>query len=215
MGWPVVDVGLVLAPRGVGTMIAMLACGRIGDRIDPRLLIAVGLATTAASLHHMAGFDTNVGTSTLVWTGIVQGLGIGFVFPPLTAVAFASLPPALRNDGTGLFSLVRNLGSSIGISLVVSALSRNTQANQAGLSVFTDPSNLPMRLAIEAGTVRIDTPEGLAMLQGEVVRQAATIAFLQDFRMMAWICVAALPLVVLLRRPSRVQGGPAHSPALD
>jgi DHA2 family multidrug resistance protein len=216
MGYPIFDVGLVLAPRGIGTAIAMLACGRIGDRVDPRLLIATGLLLTAWSLNHMTTFDTDVSGRALAWTGVVQGLGIGFVFPPLTAVAFASLPPRLRNDATGLFSLVRNVGSSIGISIVVSELTRNTQANHAALSAFADPSRLPMRLAIEAGALRIDTPEGLAAIQGEVARQAATLAFLQDFRTMTWVCLAALPLVAMLRRPPRraaTGGGPA--PAID
>ncbi|MFM1989820.1 MAG: hypothetical protein RJA99_2777 [Pseudomonadota bacterium] len=215
MGYPVIDVGMVLAPRGIGTAAAMLACGRIGDRIDPRLLIAGGLLLTAWSLHHMTGFDTDVSARTLVWTGVVQGLGIGFVFPPLTAVAFASLPPRLRNDATGLFSLVRNVGSSVGISVVVSELSRNTQANHAALAVFADPSRLPMRLAIESGTLRIDTVEGLAAIQAEVARQAATLAFLQDFRTMTWVSLAALPLVALLRRPPRrpATGPAANAPA--
>jgi DHA2 family multidrug resistance protein len=216
MGWPVVDVGLVLAPRGIGTAAAMLACGRLGDRVDPRVLIAAGLLLTAWSLHLMTGFDLNVSAATLTWTGVVQGLGIGFVFPPLTAVSFASLPPALRNEGTALFSLVRNLGSSIGISVVVSALARNTQANHAGLASLVDPgSNLALRMLLETGAWRIDTPEGLAAIQAEVARQATTIAFLQDFRLMSWICLAALPLVVLLRRPGPATGSPVHAAAME
>lgn len=210
MGWPVVDVGTVLAPRGAGTMLAMLAVGRIGDRIDPRLLIATGLCLTAASLHAMTGFDANVRPAHIVATGIVQGLGIGFVFPPLTAVTFASLPQRLRNDGTALFSLVRNLGSSFGISIVVTALARNAQANHAALSSGIDPlGHLPLRLAEEAGAWRLDTPQGLAELQAEVARQAMTIAYLQDFRLMSWVCLATLPLVLLLRRPRRSAAPPS------
>ncbi len=202
LGWPVMDVGLALAPRGAGTMIAMLVVGRIGDRIDPRVLIALGLCLTAASLHAMTGFDANVRPSHIVTTGVVQGLGIGFVFPPLTAVAFASLPQRLRTDGTALFSLVRNLGSSLGISIVVTALARNAQANHAALSGAVDPlAHLPLRMAEEAGAWRLDTLQGLAELQAEVSRQAMTVAYLQDFRLMSWVCLATLPLVLLLRRP--------------
>jgi DHA2 family multidrug resistance protein len=201
MGWPVFDTGLVLAPRGIGTALAMIACGWLGERVDPRATILLGLALSALGLHAMVGFDVTVDRWTIVWTGVVQGLGIGFVFPPLTAVTFASLAPRLRNEGTAMFSLVRNLGSSVGISVVVSALSRNTRIEHAAIAGSIDPSGLPLRLAIEAGAWRIDVPEGLAAIEAEVARQAATIAFLQDFRLMMWVCVATMPLVLLLGRP--------------
>jgi DHA2 family multidrug resistance protein len=139
----------------------------------------------------------------------VQGLGIGFVFPPLTAVTFASLAARHRNEGTALFSLVRNIGSSLGISIVVSALSRNTRIEHAALAASTQASELPMRLALESGAWRIDVPEGLAAIDAEIVRQAATIAYLQDFRLMAWVCVATMPLVLLLRAPGRSGAVPA------
>lgn len=210
MGYPVLDTGLVLAPRGVGTAAAMIVCGRLGDRVDPRATILLGLALSALSLHAMTGFDTTVDRWTIVWTGIVQGLGIGFVFPPLTAVAFSSLRSIHRNEGTALFSLVRNIGSSVGISIVVSALSRNTRIEHAALAASIHASELPTRLALETGAWRIDAPEGLAAIDGEIARQAATIAFLQDFRLMTWVCIASMPLVLLLRRP----GGSTSAPAV-
>jgi DHA2 family multidrug resistance protein len=143
---------------------------------------------------------------------VVQGLGIGFVFSPLTAVTFASLAPRHRNEGTALFSLVRSIGSSIGISVVVSQLAHNIQANHAALSEHVDPTRLPLRLAIEAGTWQLDTVEGLAALDAEVTRQATMIAFLQDFRLMMWVSLAAMPLVLLLRRPPAARG-PDATPA--
>ena len=215
LGYPILDIGLVLAPRGAGTMVAMIAVGRIGDRIDPRLLIALGLLLTAGSLHHMVGFDADVGAGAIAWTGVVQGLGIGFVFPPLTAIAFASLPPALRNDAAGLFSLVRNLGSSVGISMVVTMLSRATQANHAQLAERIDPTGLALRLAIESGAWQLDSPEGLAGVHAEVLRQATLLAFLQDFRLMTWVSLAALPLLLLMRRPAPVVHAAARPTAPD
>jgi len=208
LGYPVVDVGMALAPRGVGTMAAMMLIGRIGGVIDPRAAVLAGLAITAAALHAMTAFGPDTRYATIVWTGLAQGFGLGLIFPPLTAIAFASLAPALRNDGTALFSLMRNIGSSIGISLVVSVLARNTQANHEALSAWIDPTRLPLRLALESGALALDTPEGLAAVEAMLARQASLIAYLQDFRLMAWICVAAMPLVLLLRRPHA-----AHRPA--
>jgi DHA2 family multidrug resistance protein len=214
MGYPVFDTGLLLAPRGVGTALAMIAVGRLGDRIDPRLLILFGLGLCAVSLHAMTAFDTDVTPRLIAVTGVVQGLGIGFVFPPLTTVTFASLAPRDRNEGAAMFSLVRNIGSSVGISVVISALSHNARANHAVLAEHIDTSSLPLRLAIEAGVWRLDTPEGLATLDAELTRQATTLAFLQDFRLMMWVCIAAMPLVLLLRRP--VSTPPTgHAAALD
>jgi DHA2 family multidrug resistance protein len=209
MGWSVLDTGLVLAPRGIGTALAMIVFGRLGERVDPRATIVLGLALAAVSLHAMTGFDTDVSRWTIVWTGVVQGLGIGFVFPPLTAIAFASLEPRHRNEGTALFSLVRNLGSSVGISLVVWALSRNLRVNHAALAERLDASGLPLRLAVESGAWRIDTAEGLAAIDAELARQATMIAFLQDFRLMTWVCLATMPLALLLRRPTAEPPAPA------
>jgi DHA2 family multidrug resistance protein len=214
MGYPVFDTGLLLAPRGIGTALAMIAVGRIGDRVDPRLLILLGLGLCAASLHAMTGFDTDVTPRLIVITGVIQGLGIGFVFPPLTTVAFASLAPRDRNEGAAMFSLVRNIGSSVGISVVVSALSHNIRANRAALAEHIDDSSLPLRLAIESGAWRLDTPEGLAAIDAELTRQATTIAFLQDFRLMMWVCIAAMPLVLLLRRPLSARA-PGQAAAID
>jgi DHA2 family multidrug resistance protein len=214
MGYPVFDTGVLLAPRGVGTALAMIAVGRYGDRVDPRLLILLGFGLCAASLHAMTAFDTDVTPRMIATTGIVQGLGIGFVFPPLTTVAFASLAPDNRNEGTAMFSLVRNIGSSIGISIVVSALSHTARVERAALAEHIEASSLPLRLAIEAGTVALDSPEGLAALDGELTRQATTLAFLHDFRLMMWVCLAAMPLVLLLRRPVSAPP-PRRAAALD
>ena len=108
-----------------------------------------------------------------------------------------------RNDGTALFSLMRNIGSSIGISIVISQLSRNTQANHAMLADFIDPYRLAVKQAVEAGTVQLDSVQGLAAINAEVTRQATMLAYLQDFRLMMWIGLASVPLIFLLRAPPK------------
>ena len=205
VGYPVVDIGNLLAPRGAGTMSAMFIAGRIAGRIDGRALIVVGLSLTSFALWEMSLFTLDVKPWDIVRTGFFQGFGLGFVFAPLNFVTFNTLAPRFRNEGTSLYSLMRNIGASIGISLVVTNLARQTQANHAAFTAFLDPSSLALRQAVELGAVDLSTPAGLLALNLEVTRQAATLAYLQDFRLMMWVSLATLPLVALLRAPRRLE----------
>ncbi|TKA96813.1 DHA2 family efflux MFS transporter permease subunit [Cereibacter changlensis] len=198
-GYPVITTGLVMAPRGVGTMISMLIVGRLVRRVDARVLVTMGLALTAASLHLMTGFTPQMDDSLIIWSGVIQGLGLGLVFVPLSTVAFATIDPMFRADATSLFSLVRNIGSSIGISMVTVMLTRNTQINHAELSSFITPYN-PM-----VGQVSPEALQGsasaLSQLDGMVNIQALMISYIDDFQLMMIITLAAMPLALLLRKP--------------
>lgn len=198
-GYPVITTGLVMAPRGVGTMISMLIVGRLVRRVDARVLVTMGLALTAASLHLMTGFTPQMDDSLIIWSGVIQGLGLGLVFVPLSTVAFATIDPMFRADATSLFSLVRNIGSSIGISMVTVMLTRNTQINHAELSTFITPYN-PM-----VGQVSPEALQGsasaLSQLDGMVNIQALMISYIDDFQLMMIITLAAMPLALLLRKP--------------
>ena len=204
MGYPVVTTGFVLAPRGVGTMTAMLLVGRLAGKVDPRGMILAGLSLTAFSLWEMSLFTLQVDSWTLVRTGVTQGLGLGFIFVPLSTITFSTLKPQWRTEGTAMFSLMRNLGSSIGISVMVTLLARNTQVNHALLGSHLTPFNSALQAAGHAwdpGTVA-----GALALNNEVTRQAATIAYLSDFRMMMWVTLLAIPLIGLLRSPRHSAG---------
>ena len=199
MGYPVVLTGLVTAPRGLGTLAAMFVVGRLIGRVDSRWIIAAGFAMTAASLHQMTGFYLQMGTASVVWSGLLQGFGTGFVYVPLAAITFATLAPELRNEGTALFSLVRNLGSSIGISAVTTLLTRNTQILHARLAEQITP------YGHAAGSVigqALSSAAGLAGLDASVTRQATMLAYNNDFQLMMVLTLCAVPLVALLRRAS-------------
>lgn len=203
MGYPIIDVGYVLAPRGVGTMFAMLVVGRLSGKVDGRYQILLGLGLTSYALWEMTAFNTDISSWDVVRTGIVQGLGLGFIFTPLSTITFSTLEQRYRNEGTALFSLMRNIGSSIGISIVITYLSQRTQANHEAFASYINPFNLALRQAVEAGAYNLGTPQGLMAMNGEVTRQAATLAYLQDFRLMMFITLSALPLILLLRKPVR------------
>lgn len=203
MGYPVIDVGMLMAPRGVGTMVAMMTVGKLSGKVDARLQVVLGLLLTSLSLWEMTQFTTDVSGWDIVRTGIVQGLGIGFIFVPLSTITFSTLAPRFRNEGAALFSLMRNIGSSIGISVVITYLAQRTQANHAAFADSINPFNLALRRAVEVGAVSLSTPEGLSAINAEVTRQAATLAYLQDFRLMMFVTLSALPLIFLLGKPAR------------
>ena len=199
--------GLVMAPRGVGTMISMVLVGRLVHLIDARYLVVTGLVLTAWSLHIMTGFTPQMDDTDIIVSGIVQGLGLGLVFVPLSTVAFATLPPQFRTDATSLFSLVRNLGSSIGISIVTVVLTRNIAVNHSVLSTSINPFN-PNLWSVSPGAAQGD-PESLAMIDRIVSGQAAMISYIDDFKLMMIVTLAAIPLALLLRKPKAKAGQPA------
>ncbi|MCH1930139.1 DHA2 family efflux MFS transporter permease subunit [Shewanella sp. A25] len=198
LGYPVIDVGYLLAPRGVGTMVAMMTVGKLAGKVDVRYQIFLGLMLTTLSLWEMTGFNTNITGWDIVRTGIIQGLGLGFIFVPLSTITFATLATQYRNEGTALFSLMRNIGSSIGISVVITYLAQHTQINHAVFAEYINPFSFALQYAQDLNAVNIDTAKGLALLDAEVNRQAATLAYLQDFRLMMWVTLSAVPLVFML-----------------
>ena len=212
MGYPVIDTGFVLAPRGIGTMIAMMIVGRLIGRFDSRLLVLAGLCLTALSLWEMTGFTPDISSWDIMRTGFIQGVGLGFIFVPLSTITFSTLPPQFRTEAAGLFSLMRNIGSSIGISIVIYLLSRNTQINHASIVEQVNPFNPMMQHPWLPQTWTLRAVDGLAALNAEVNRQASAIAYVDDFVLMMWIIVFAAPLLLLLRQPRRA--APPVDPAM-
>jgi DHA2 family multidrug resistance protein len=200
LNYPVVLTGLVTAPRGIGTLAAMFIVGRLMGIVDTRLIIAVGFGLTAFSLWQMTGFYLQMDTPLVVWSGLAQGLGTGFVYVPLAAITFATLSPEFRNEGTALFSLVRNVGSSVGISVVETLLTRNTQMMHSRLGEQITPYNDVLH---SQSPTALSTTHGLAMLNHTVNDQAAMIAYNNDFKLMMVLTLCAIPLVLLLRRGDR------------
>ncbi len=196
-GYPVATTGLILMPRGLGTVTSMLMVSTLLRYFDARLLIITGMALMSLALHQMAGFNLEVGTRDIVISGVIQGLGMGLVFVPTTTLAYATLAPDLRSEGTALFSLSRNLGSSIGVSMVMTILTRSMWINQQELG---GRLQLSSRLLYELTPDQNVTAIPGAILQ-EVARGAAEIAYVNDFHLLTFVTLAAIPLVLLLRNP--------------
>ncbi|RFC68588.1 MULTISPECIES: DHA2 family efflux MFS transporter permease subunit [Mesorhizobium] len=201
--------GIVMAPRGVGTMISMLLVGRLVRIVDPRALVLTGLLLTAWSLQMMTNFTPQMNDTPVIVSGIVQGLGLGLVFVPLSTLAFSTLDARFRGDATSLFTLVRNVGSSIGISVVSVLLTRNIQINHSELSAGLTPYNPNLAAALPKAIT--GDPATLSQLDQLVNQQSAMISYVNDFKLMMIVTLCAVPLVFLLRRSSapRSAGAPA------
>lgn len=208
-GYPVFTAGLLLAPRGFGTMAAMLVAGRLSNRVDPRLVMLAGILLIGWSLWDMTGWTPDIGSGRLIWVTIVQGFGLGFVFIPLQVLAFATLPAELRPDGTAFFSLVRNIGMAVGVSLTSFVLSHYTQVLHADLAAELTPFNRMLQSGGAYLDWNVTTPSGLAALNQEVTRQAQIIAYMDDFRFMLVVALAAALLLPLMRRPRHLPAGEA------
>ena len=197
MNYPVVTTGLVTAPRGLGTFLAMIVISRLSKLVDLRMIIGFGFAMAGFSAWQMTHFDLQMGMSTVMWSGIAQGFGSGMLFVALAGVAYATLKPSLRNEAAALFSLSRNLGASMGISLVETLLTRNTQKAHASLAAHVTPFN-PLVHAQFPGLA--PSAQQLYVLNARVTEQAAMIAYNDNFKLMFWVSLAVIPLLFLLRK---------------
>lgn len=216
LGYPVVTAGVIMGPRGLGTMACMFLVGRLIGKVDIRILLGAGFLVSAWAMYDMAGWTPDVSQQRIMLTGFLQGGGLGLLFVPLTTITFATLPAEYRGDGTGLYNLSRNIGSSVGISLVSYLLTRNVQVNHAEIATYVTPYNRLFELPAIKHAWDPATLAGRAALDEVITRQATIIAYIDDFKLLMILCLAALPFLALLRTPRR-QAAPAddHAMALD
>ena len=209
MNYPVFTTGMAMTPRGFGTIAAMFIVGRLIGRIDLRLIILVGLALTLVSLWQMMGFSLQMSVGPIILSGLLQGFGLGCTFVPLNMIALSNLPRTIMTQGTALRSLMRNLGGSIGISILEAQLTENTQTVHSRLVEQLRPDNPLAQAPHLALPFSLSDPSGIAALNAEVTRQAAMVAYIDDFLLMTMIVLACLPLLLLVRVPRR-QPAPAE-----
>jgi DHA2 family multidrug resistance protein len=172
-------------------------------KIDSRLILLLGLILTAWSLWMMTGFTLAMDNRIVIWAGLLQGIGLGCLWVPLSALAFATLPVAKRTEAASIFSLIRNIGSSIGIAVVESMLTQNSQISHASLAAQITPFNSALQSPVAQQFWNTHTGAGLAALNQEITRQASMISYNDDYKMMMIVALASMPLLLLLRRPGR------------
>jgi len=200
LGYSVWQAGLISMPRGIGTFISMFLVGRLVGRLDIRLLLLTGLTLSTVALWMMTQFDLSMDTAPMVTSGLVQGLGMGFLFTPLSVLAFATLSPHLRPEATSVFTLVRNVGSSVGIALMTAILAHQVSVSHSDMAAAIQPGS-PEVSASLANQFNPATDAGIQVLNGEITRQASMVAYVDVFRLMMVMTLGAIPLLLIMRPP--------------
>jgi MFS transporter, DHA2 family, multidrug resistance protein len=212
-GYSVLQSGFLTAPRGIGTLFSMLIAGRMTGKMDARILVGIGVILMGYSLHMMTGFAIDQPSRPVIMSGVVQGLGLGLIFVPLQTLAFETLATRFRTTGAALLNLSRNIGGSIGISVVSTELVRLTQVSHADMAAQITQQTIPTADPTLLQTVApVAGPTALAFINGMITKQALFIAYLDDFKLMMLITFAVLPLLLFMKRGNKVGGGgpPVH-----
>jgi DHA2 family multidrug resistance protein len=207
MNYPVITAGFVMGPRGIGTMVAMMIVGKLMGRTDTRLLLGFGLGLSAWTFYLMTGWTPDVSSWTIIWVGVIQGAGLGFLFTPLSVVSLQTLPPGVRPEGAGFYNLARNVGSSIGISIVGALLARTTQANHADIAQYATAVNRQFGNPVIAQALSPLTSSGRAALDALITQQAQVIAYMDDYKFLMIATLAVIPLLVVFGGRSPAPSG--------
>jgi DHA2 family multidrug resistance protein len=215
LGYPIQTAGFLLGSRGVGTLITMMAAPRLMQMVQPRYLILCGLLLTGGTLYVMTGFSLDVTQTMIVATSIVQGVGLGLLFVPISTVAFATLPNHLRTGATAITTLTRNIGSSIGISMVIANLTSKTTEMHARLTEQVTPFNDALQMPDVAANLNVHADTGRALLDLIVTQQAAMLAYLNDFKLLMVLTLAVIPLVLVIGTVRRAPGAKVEAAAMD
>ena len=198
LGYPILTAGFLLGARGCGTLVAMMSVNFLMKLTQARNLVGTGLLLTAFTLWEMTGFTEDTTSNMIVFYGVIQGAGLGLVFVPLSSISFRTLPGHLRTSGSAMLTLVRNIGSSIGISMVIAALTSKTALMHARLTEAVTPFNGALYMPDVVSTMNPNTDVGRAMLDALVTKQAAIIAYQNDFKLLMFMTLATLPLLLVL-----------------
>jgi DHA2 family multidrug resistance protein len=204
-GYTVTETGLLMAPRGIGTMFSMFFAGRLAMKMDARYVMAAGTALLLWSLWEMSNWTPAVAP---MWLGVVsfaQGVGMGLIFVPMNLIAFSTLAPALRTDGSAMFNLMRNVGMAIGVSITTTMLASGIQTMHAQLAGHANPFNRALATNARSMFWNLNMPFGAAQLDRVIQYNAQIIAYANDFLFMFYISLPALFVLFLIRRPSLLQ----------
>jgi DHA2 family multidrug resistance protein len=209
MGYSALQSGMSVSPRGLGAMTSMIAAGLLVRYIDGRLLMAFGFALLSYSTWLLGQINLAIGMGSVVMPNVVSGLAMGFIFVPLTTMTLSRLPKQEMGNATGIYNLMRNIGGSIGIATVTTMLVRGAQAHQNYLVANAGVGNpiagglvrgLQADLFSQGADMVTAQHKAVGMLYRSVQQQAALMAYMDNFRLMAFLALLCVPMLLLFQR---------------
>ena len=211
LGYPALQSGMAVSPRGFGSIASMILVGRLIGKIDGRYLVTFGFLVLGYATFMFSDINLTISSSSIVLPGIISGFAMGFIFVPLTTMAMGTLPNEQMGNASGVFNLMRNTGGSIGIATMTTMLSRGGQIHQADLTENVNPYNpvLQERLQGLAQAGATQNQHGLAAVYGMVVKQAMVLSYIDNFRLLAFLSFACIPAVFLFKRVKAKKGAVA------
>lgn len=212
LGYPVAYAGVVSMTRGIGSFLSMMLVGQLIGRMNVRLILVVGLAINTLALWQMSHFSLGMDSTPIAVSGFLSGIGTGLIFIPLSTIAFAKVAPHLRAEGAGIYTLVRNIGSAAGISIMQALFVRGAEAHHSALVEYARPDNpLYQTYAPEA----FGSPAAMSVFNHVIGRQAQMLSYVDDFRLMVVLSLLCAPLILLMRAPGKTSGEDAAHAAID
>jgi DHA2 family multidrug resistance protein len=213
MDYPTLTTGLTLAPRGLASMFSMMLVGRLINRIDPRLLIIAGIAIFCIGSYQTTQYSLVMGIGWVIFPMILQGMGLGMVFIPLSTLAFSTLPQRYSAEAAGMYSLLRTIGSGIGVSLVVTVLTRHAQVAWHNVGGQLQPFNPALAPYLNHLNLTEQAPQAAGVLAKELARQSQMIGFLDAYIFVTVAFAAMLPLVFIMKNQQHSPQTPLTAPA--
>jgi DHA2 family multidrug resistance protein len=215
LGYPAVESGMTVSPRGFGSIVSMIIVGRLIGKVDGRFLIMFGFVVLGYSTYMLTGINLEVASRNVTWPLIISGFAMGFIFVPLTTMTMGTLRNEQMGNAAGIYNLMRNTGGSIGIALMTTFLARGAQTHQAFISSHLTPydpafqqrlQQLTHAIAARGGNPATAEAQAYRALYGTVVRQSMLLSYLDNFRLLAGLCLVCIPAALLFKR---VRGGKA------
>lgn len=210
LGYPALQSGLAVSPRGIGSIVSMIIVGRLIGRINGRYLLLFGFSLLAFSTYLFSDINLQISMGSIIWPGVMSGFAMGFVFVPLTTMAMGTLANDQMGNASGVFNLMRNTGGSLGIAAVTTMLARGAQIHQAALASHLTPYDpvFQQRVHDIAGTISSQggsaaTQQAYGSIYGTLVRQASVMSYIDNFRLLSFLCVICIPLVFLFKSVKR------------